>query len=164
MTHADRFDGVRKHKSYSEHNSFTPRLGLATTYMPGLFAIGVGAGFYLFTSQMFTGDFPGQAFKLMFAVIPGLIVLFGIYALFRAYQLAKAPWRRRIAVVVDERTEVTTQNDRARTQHFCTLQWEDGDRTEMKTKSKVAGIATRGDIGIVYTKLDQLIDFRRVDV
>ncbi len=135
-------------------------------YFAGVFIMGIGIGFFLFSNSMFSGEShpPPVAFRIAFAVVPLFFVLAGITLLFKTSRLSSAPLQRRIAAVVDERMNVTSNDKRSTTAYFCTLQFENGKRVEMKTKAKVAGLVTRGDIGIVYTKLDHIIDFRRVAV
>ncbi|MCE9577763.1 MAG: DUF2500 domain-containing protein [Deltaproteobacteria bacterium] len=98
-----------------------------------------------------------------------MVVWFGIlgYALWRVIRVARAPLERVIAVVVNQRTSVSShrhdQHRHTSTSYYVTLQREDGDRAEYTVGGGLAGLVSDADIGVAYVKQDLLLDFRRFD-
>ena len=81
----------------------------------------------------------------------------------RAASTAGAPWNRVIALVVDERTHVSSSGDNgSRTTYYVTLEAADGQREEYATAGKVSGKITAGDIGVAYLKAGRLFEFERL--
>ena len=90
----------------------------------------------------------------------GLILLIG--AVRRGARVASAPLQRRIAAVVEKRTEIKGSDDSTTTHHFATLEGEDGQRAEYELEGKLSGMLARDDVGVAYTRADVLIDFHRL--
>ncbi len=164
MTHADRFAKVRSHVRFDELMKHSPAFPAKLAFVPGIVIIVFGVVFFAFGFSMWSPDFPGAPIKIFMSLFCALFIGIGIATLVRAKKLVDAPMKRRVAVIVDERTKVTGSDDSTSTTYFATVQFEDGTRQEMKTSGVVAGGATRGDIGVIYTKLDKLVSFERVDV
>lgn len=80
--------------------------------------------------------------------------------------IARAPVVRVVAVVVDERVRVSGggKNSSASTSYYATLQMRDGARRELGCDGALAGRIAAPDIGVAFTKEDQLVDFIRFAV
>ncbi len=118
----------------------------------------------------------GSTVAFGFAKAGGAIVLFPIALvgagvvmvagqIKKALKVARAPVARQLAVVLDERTHVSGggKNSSARTSYFATLVYENGQRAEVSTTGNIAGMIARGDIGVAVQRLDNLVDFHRID-
>ncbi len=144
----------------------SPSSGVIMRFVASAILLGMGVGAYLLINGFFaeTGMSQKGSEKIFVIAFPLVIIAAGLVTLFLSFRYARAPLQRRIAVIIDERTKVQSSDERTTTKYYCTLQLEEGIRVEMSTTGKVAGIVTSGDIGVAYSKLDKLVDFKRVDV
>jgi hypothetical protein len=163
-THAERFDeaeGDAQHAAALSAPAPEPSWG-STVILPAVFlAIWVVFGGFLI-SRAATG--PGGM-----VIFPIVIVGFG--AIFigtmiaKALRKAKAPVERQLAVVIGDRTEITTHGSsddrRTSTSYYATLQFKDGSRLELPTRGGIVGQTTRGDIGLAVMRGGDLVDFHR---
>ena len=80
--------------------------------------------------------------------------------------LSLARLERSIALVADERTEVSGggKDSSASTSYHVLLEWKEGQRRELKPSARVTGAVAPGDIGVAYVKANRLLDFRRIPV
>ena len=105
-----------------------------------------------------------------FALIPLLFTAIGGWVLYdalrRRTRFMNARLLRVPALVVGERTKVTGggRNSSATTTYFVTLQYDDGERHELRTKGAVIGEVTDGDIGYAFVRDIYLLDFARLNV
>jgi hypothetical protein len=103
----------------------------------------------------------------VFPLLVGLVGALGMGAFVAAsVRRARAPVTRVIAVVIDERTHVSTtgmgDQRSTHTAYYATLQLKDGRRLELRTSGAVTGMTTKGDIGLAVVRgAGELIDFHR---
>lgn len=154
MTHADRFRAVREHSQYPELMRQTPRSWTELEV--------IGGAAVLVLALVVLSKLGGGAFSSVGTLITLMLLGGGGFTLAKSYRVHAAPLQRSIGVVVDERMEVRGTRERTSTTYYVTLQFEQGQRREFAASADLAGRATRGDIGLAYTKLDRLIAFERV--
>lgn len=163
--HPERFDEAAANPRYQKGMSAVPPPVPITLIVAllGFLVFWLLIGGPIFISSL---DVP----SLMFPAVAGFLLLFGIAMVVgmvaKHVRFARAPIERKLVVVIDERTEVTGggKNSSARTRYYATLQDRDGERAELETSAAVAGMVTRGDIGVALLRLDQLVAFHRIDV
>ena len=74
---------------------------------------------------------------------------------------SKTPIERVIALIAAERTDVSGggNNRSVSTSYHATLQFEAGNRVELRCGDDMTGKIARGDMGVAYTKGNVLVDF-----
>jgi hypothetical protein len=161
-TARDRFAAVRAHAAYPAAMEHDPGRGVGIVeFIAPVLMIAFGAVFM--TVWMSAAPTGMRVFGVLFGLIWfGALVAF----LVRAIQIARAPLTRTVAVVIDERTNVThhRKDSGASTSYYATLEGEDGGRVEYSVRPQLAGLITRGDIGVGYSKANRLLEFRRIAV
>lgn len=130
-----------------------------------VFCLVAGAMVIFIAPQVVTRD--GGLFGSLFCLVPALILAAGLALLLQAARrmarFRSAPLERRLARILDERTEVSG-GKHAHTSHYVTLEWEDRARHEYTVSGLLAGQITRDDLGLAYVKGDVLLEFLRLDV
>jgi hypothetical protein len=163
-TDAQRFDAVTAHPLYPEAMAWSPP-------SPGMLEIGLAI--FMMVAGLVGLDFVYRGYLLGGRLLPIHIILFAVawfgilgWVLVRAIRFYRAPVDRTVAVVIDERTRVDGggNDTSAHTHYYVTLQLRDGFRFEREADGHLAGLVTRGDAGLAYTKGDQLLFFRRFPV
>lgn len=102
---------------------------------------------------------------IFFLVLAAALIALLVSSNARTRAYARSPLQRFPALVVDERTKVQGEGSSAsRTGYFTTLQLQDGERREFRTRESVFAELTGGDIGVAYVKAGLLIDFGRVSI
>ncbi len=105
--------------------------------------------------------------SMMFPLVAGTIFAVGVVgilaALIHLARFARAPVRRLVAVVVDEREKVTGggKDSSSQTKYYATLSTRDGKRQEVETTGRIAGQITNGDIGVALLRMNKLVAFHR---
>ncbi|MCB9560718.1 MAG: DUF2500 family protein [Kofleriaceae bacterium] len=166
-THPERFDAASaspEHASAMQRPAPAPALG-TTVVAPAVFLV-----FWCVIGVVIIGGFAAAGGAM--ALFPVLLVGAGVVLVGKQIRTnlakARAPVVRLTAVIIDERTEITTRgsgDDRSTSTHYyATLQLRDGTRREMPTTGPLAGVITRGDIGVAVTRGGDLVDFHRVQV
>jgi len=164
-THADRYRAVASHPRYPDAMARTPRVSSKipeTLMLVLMLAFGVGGVSFIIGEILGSSRQPREL-----VILPAMFGVAWVGAigqrLFDIWRFVRAPMVRVIAVIVDERTEVSGggENSSASTTYYATLQLEAGRRVELTTEGNVAGMISRGDIGVAYTKGGQLITFDR---
>jgi hypothetical protein len=163
-THRERFDQAARdpqHAVAMELPSPPPPM-FTRVWAPSLFLLlWIGMGSFV-TSGFARGGGTMVLFPL--AIMIGGVIMLGS-VIIKGMNNARAPVLRELAVVVDERTQVSssgTGNDRrTSTSYYATLQFEDGSRRELPTEGPIVGSVTRGDIGLAVMRGDELVDFHR---
>ena len=103
---------------------------------------------------------------VLFALVP--LAMLGVAAaglvqhLRRTSRFQAAELERWIALVVDERTQVSG-GKRAHSRYYATLEDRSGKRRELRVGTELAGQIARDDMGLAYVKDDLLLDFERLD-
>jgi Protein of unknown function (DUF2500) len=164
VTHRERFEQAERDPQYAIAVALpAPRVSMLRIVFPLVFLI-----FWIAIGSFITMGFAdGNAGAI--ALAPAAMTAFGAIAILAsvvgAIRRARAPVRRRIAVVVDERTDVGTSGSgdsrSTTTTYYATLQFADGNRFELATNGGVAGMITRGDIGLAVMRGRELADFHR---
>ena len=67
---------------------------------------------------------------------------------------------KREGKIIGKRMKVYGENG-AGTEYYITFEFEDGERLELKTKDKVYGLITEGDIGVLEYQGKRFLDFKR---
>ena len=128
----------------------------------------VFAAGFIAISQSQMGGTSGM-FRVLFLAVPVIMIVIALAMVASAVKFAKAPVRRAVFAVVDERIDVSSsstgrrQSHATRTRYYATLQARDGSRIEYETYDWLAGRIAAGDIGVAFTKGDMLIDFLRLE-
>ena len=107
---------------------------------------------------------PGMALGIVPMLIAGVGIFIAAKSIAYTHRMATSPLRRRLALVVDERTSMRGSREHRRVVNHETLEFEDGSREEVATKGTVAGRVTRDDMGVAFTKAYYLLDFARLRV
>jgi hypothetical protein len=166
-TDPSRFDRVEQHPEYGSAPA-QPVLpadgGVAVAAIAGPLVMSLFGGLFVLVAITILLAFrPPLIFSVIF-VVGGLVFVFGGIAMARGLvALRDAPALRTIAVIVKERTEVSTNNSTASTTYYTTLQTRDGHRTEYRTAGSLAGRLVVDDIGVAYVKTITL-DFRIMQI
>lgn len=166
-THADRYAAVMAHPHYTAAVTSPPPIsGVGEIAVPAVMLVGglgVAAVFYRLVGHELSAIpyLPAIAGLILVAwcVVCGLLIYSGI-------RYHKAPIVPVVAVVVDERMEVSSHGSRdhrrTRTSYFATLQFHNGTRRELPTTDDVAGRVATGDAGVAYSKGGHLVGFHRI--
>jgi hypothetical protein len=167
-THAERFAQARRDPAFERALAApVPPPRLAATVLPvGVFAV----IWVVFGGVIIRGATRGPyGATVLFPIAIVTVGLVGIIAtIAKAVRKAKAPVERRLAVVIDERTEINTTGSgddrRTTTRYYTALQDERGDRVQASTPGALAGVIARGDIGVAVLRGGDLVDFHRIRV
>ncbi|HUQ04666.1 MAG TPA: DUF2500 family protein [Kofleriaceae bacterium] len=163
-THRERFEeaeGDAQHAAALSAPAPEPSWG-STVILPGVFlVVWILFGGFL-VSRAATG--PGGMVLFPLLIVGGGAI--GISLMIsKALRKAKSPVERALAVVVGDRTEITTHGSsddrRTSTSYYATLQFKDGARVELPTSGGIVGHTTRGDIGLAVMRGGDLVDFHR---
>jgi hypothetical protein len=144
------------------HQPHPPLVG--SIAVPIVFAV-FALGFLVFSTGAMDEHTPA-AFRFGFMAVPVLMIAISIGIAAKGARFAAAPIRRELAVVVDERTQVSGggQNSSVSTSYYATLQSRDGMRIEYGTYGWLAGRIAATDIGVAFIKGDRLVDFLTLHV
>ena len=155
-----RFDAVEQSPELADAMQYEPEgrsslplavsgafLALAVFFVGSSLALVIGIGAPL-------------AFVVVWALMSGGFVALAVEIFRRAHRFHAAPIVRHVAVVLDKRTHVTGSESSTSTSYYTTLAFRDGSRVEAHTPTDLAGLLTRGDIGVAYVKLTTLVAFR----
>jgi len=165
-THAERFDQAEHDAQHGIAMGLpAPEASMATTVVvPSIFLvfwIGIGS---VVTMGFASG--PGAGAMALFPLALMLAGVFMIGGMIRTgLRKAKAPVLRTLAVMVNDRTEVSTSGTgddrRTSTSYYATLQFKDGSRLELPATSGIVGHTAHGDIGLAVMRGGDLVDFHR---
>ncbi len=160
-----RFAAIDEHENLERLMSYTPSMAGTSRGMYCGVAFGVVfVVIALIITAFFQGlPFPASLFPLIFVAVGiGIVVT----SLKKAAAFSAAPLKRLPALIIDERTAVSggSGNSAARSSYYITLQFQDDPRHEYAVGGKMAGILTRGDMGIAYVKSDTLVAFKTLSV
>jgi hypothetical protein len=164
-TAPERFDLVLRHSGYARACAHEPKVSVHAGIVGGA----VFAAFSCFMLMMGMSGMSGHeagGFMYVWASMCLLFVALGVGMVLRTLRYAKAPVVKSVAVVVDERVQVSGggKHSGARTSYYATLQARDGARRELGCDGSLAGRIAAPDIGVAFTKEDQLVDFIRFEV
>lgn len=110
----------------------------------------------------------GGGFSAMFTLVPLVMLAIVIFAVVRAVgrsaEVARAPVRSRLALVVDEHREDRGHGERRRSVHVATFEDERGSRSSFEVSTAVARSLAPGDMGVLHSKGPAIVRFERVDV
>lgn len=165
MAHPDRFDRAEADPQHTIAMKLpAPKAPVLTTIIVPALVLALAIAIAAYVTSIFA-EVGGRAWALIPVGVGVVGVLVSVPLLRSAIRNARGPVLRRVAVVVDERTEVSslrTMGDMTtETLYYATLQFRDGGRIELVTNSGVAGFATRGDIGLAVIRGGALVDFHR---
>jgi hypothetical protein len=170
-TDPSRFDRVLEHPDYvsAPNQPVLPAdaaIGVATVVTPLALSI-FGVMFLLIAITLIIRLEPPLAISLLF-VGAALVVLFrGLAMGGNVIQFRNAPIERQVAVIVKERSEVSSTGNQyaaASTAYYTTLQTRNGMRSEYRTARSLVGRLAIDDIGVAYVKANTLVEFIRFDV
>jgi hypothetical protein len=168
-THAERFDLAERDAQHGIALALpAPEASLATgVYFPVVFLVfWIGIGLFIVSGAASAGI--GMTLFPVALLVAGFVM--STRQIATAMRKAKAPVFRKLAVLVDKRTEVSThhhhrEDGRRRhhttTSYYATLELRDGSRLELPTTDGVAGYSSTGDIGLAVMRGGDLIDFHR---
>ncbi len=175
-----RFDKVAAHPDHASAPA-QPVLpadsvvGVAAVAGPLLISL-FGAVFLLIAISLLISIRPPLWFAVLFIGGGVVFVISGLVFARGALTVRDAPIERVIAVVVKERTEISSNKDSTDTTYYATLQTRDGARAEYRVSRALVGRLVVDDIGVAYVKdvaLDlgftkvrwkSLVEFIRFDV
>lgn len=110
----------------------------------------------------------GGGFRAMFTLVPLMMLAMVIFAVVRAVgssaEVARAPVRSRLALVVDEHREDRGHGEHRRSVHVATFEDERGTRSSFEVSTAVARSLAPGDMGVLHSKGPAIVRFDRVDV
>lgn len=110
----------------------------------------------------------GGGFSVMFTLVPLMMLAMVIFAVVRAVgrsaEVARAPVRSRLALVVDEHREDRGHGEHRRSVHVATFEDERGARSSFEVSTAVARSLAPGDMGVLHSKGPAIVRFERVDV
>jgi hypothetical protein len=163
-THVERFEEAERHPQHAfAMGAPAPKPALVTTVVvPAVFLV-----FWLGIGSFVTSGFAQHGGAMVLFPLGMLVVGVVVVgkSIVRALAKASAPVERRLAVVVDERTDISTHGSgddrRTSTTYYTTLQFKDGARLELPTSGSITGTVTRGDIGLAVMRGGDLVDFHR---
>lgn len=166
----ERLNGVEKHPDYPELLKAQP--GSAYLYGGYIFQLIFGL---IFTSiaVFFIFEPPpddGSLFYLVWIVGSFIFIVVGVgivgFGIYKLIKLSLTSLRRRPSLVLDKRMAVRGggQSSSASTTYYITLEFNDRERREIKTRGKLYGKITKDDVGVAYILDDYLLDFRRLEV
>lgn len=163
ISHPERFAAVEADPRYDKAMSAPPPAvsvagGIAAPIVFLVFWLAIGS--FILSGASEAGG--------LFMVVPifilgaGVVMIGSIIA--KTVRFANAPVERRTAVVLDERVNVSGggEDSRATTSYYATLGYQDGNREELQTSGDVAGLITRGDIGVAMVRMNRLVAFYRI--
>lgn len=166
-TAPERFDLVLRHSGYARAIAHEPKVSVHASIIGGVvFAVFSGFMLMMGVTAMSQGLGPPGGFMFVWASMCLVFVALGVGMVLRTLRYAKAPIERIVAVVIDERVSVSGggKNSSASTSYYATLQTKDGKRRELGCDGSLAGRIAAPDIGVAFTKEDQLVDFIRFEV
>ncbi len=156
-TDPGRFDQVERHPDYGSAPAepvlpVDSGVGVAAVAGPLVMSV-FGAVFVLIAITLLFAIHPPLWFSLL-VIAGGLVVVLGGRAFAKSLRAVKnAPIERMIAVIVKERTDITSsRNDSTDTSYFATLQTRDGKRLEYRVSRALVGRLVVDDIGVAYVK------------
>jgi hypothetical protein len=164
VTHIERFEQAERDEQHAFAQTLpapAPQLFLMVV-VPTIFLV-----FWLGLGSVVIGGFAsaGGAIVLFPLAIVSIGAIGIIWAVVRALRNARAPIHRSLAVIVGDRTEISTtgagDNRSTRTRYYATLHFKDGSRLELSTSGPIAGSITQSDIGLAVMRAGDLIDFHR---
>jgi hypothetical protein len=162
-THPERFDAVEAHPGYQKAIARPPTASLSDHFTAPIVGFVLGAILFYFGGTRLM-ETRGQVLMVLgfFAVWLAVCVV----ALVQALRYRAAPVVPCVAVVVDERTEVSGGHGKmpSQTAYYATLQRRCGTRREYEVSGEGAGVLAPGDIGIAFVKAGRLLGFDRVPV
>jgi hypothetical protein len=165
-THPERYEAVAAHPQYPQVVASPPEVSSIGRILGPIVMMAFGVFFAFVATRGGVGHSdPFDVFLPLF-----MVAWFGanLYMLAKGFAFRRAPILTSVAVVVDERTNVSTSgNGKSRsttTTYYATLQFRDGTRIEYSTSGALAGMVTVGDAGVAFTKADTLADFQRLAV
>lgn len=158
-----RFEAVERSREYLEAVRETPSgagtiagMGFRTVFLIGWTAVAGGM-------TVMALPFGPMAFVPALMGIAGVVLV--IVSGREMGRFASAKTERIVAVVRDERTEVSGggEHSSASTTHFLLLEARNGTRGEYRCDAATAGRLAPGDIGVAFVRERHLLDFKRVD-
>jgi hypothetical protein len=155
-THPERFARVAAHPDYPAAMAAVPPPQAASNAF-----LGVGS---MLISFVWFGMAPAMRERdaiLLFVGLGLFFLLGGIFVLKIGASARNAPLERLVAVVIGERSYVTSSEHSTTNHYMVTLQTPDGARREYKTTGELAAMVGGGDIGVAYLRADHLDEFRR---
>jgi hypothetical protein len=155
-TDPSRFDKVEEHPDYPSAPAqpvLPADAGLGVAAVAGPVVISIfGALFLLVAITLLVAIRPPLWFS-MIVIASGLAFIAGGVLLGRVLLSQRdAPIERMIAVVVKERTHVTSDERSASTNYYATLQTRDGARAEYRVSRNLVGSLVVDDIGVAYVR------------
>lgn len=168
---AARFAAARAHAALATMMRHRPSMlghvvgGVFSLAFLIVFCLFAGGFVLMIVPRVLGGD--SVLFGGIFCIVPVLILGGGLVMLWqmgrRMARFRSAPLERKLARILDERTEVSG-GKHSHTTYHATLEWEDRTRCEYTVSGPTAGKITRDDIGLAYVKGDVLLEFARLDV
>ncbi len=155
-TDPSRFEKVEGHPDYGSAPAqpvLPADAGVGIAAIAGPLALSLfGAVFVLIAITLLFAIRPPLWFSVLF-IAGGLVFVVGGMAFARSLLAVRdAPIERMIAVVVKERTDITSSNDSTDTSYYATLQTRDGKRVEYRVSRALVGRLVVDDIGVAYVK------------
>jgi hypothetical protein len=160
-----RYELARASPGHAVAAAHTPRVSAGMEVVMGLVVATFAIAFIVLSQSVGGGDHAPAWFRVAFLAVPVAMVVGAGVMIYKAITFARAPVRRLVQVVVDERTSTSGGGDRAvTTRYYATLQSEDGARIEVPTEGWLAGRIAPGDIGVAFLKGGRLVEFLRLEV
>ena len=114
---------------------------------------------FLLVSKSGSGALSG-----LFALFPAFGAILIVALASKHMRFATATVDRALVMIVDERNGSEGGARSVNTVDRVLLQRKDGKRNEVRVDKALAGLITRGDLGVAYVKGGYLVDFQRLQV